>query len=147
MRAASSCSGRSCRGFSLCYTSTLRACLIGMEAGTAHHLGRHLLAQGHDVRLMPARYVRPYKKSGNKNDTVDADGIVEAVQRPTMRFVPQRTPQQLDQSTIPGERTCPGSTPALHRVRDRLVARRTSVINQLRAFLLERGITFRQATS
>ena len=114
------------------YTGTLRACLIGMEAGAgAHYLGRRLLAQGHDVRLMPARYVRPYMKSGNKNDTVDADGIVEAVQRPTMRFVPLKTPEQLDLQ-------------ALHRVRDRLVARRTSVINQLRAFLLERGITVRQ---
>ena len=114
------------------YTSPLRACLIGMEAGAgAHYLARRLLAQGHDVRLMPARYVRPYMKSGNKNDTVDADGIVEAVQRPTMRFVPLKTPEQLDLQ-------------ALHRVRDRLVARRTSVINQLRAFLLERGITVRQ---
>ncbi len=76
------------------YTSTLRACLIGMEAGAgADSLGRRLLAQGHDVRLMPAQYVRPYMKSGNKNDTVDADGIVEAVQRPTMRFVPLKTPE------------------------------------------------------
>jgi len=99
------------------YTGTLRACLIGMEAGAgAHYLGRRVLAQGHDVRLMPARYVRPYMKSGNKNDTVDADGIVEAVQRPTMRFVPLKTPEQLDLQ-------------ALHRVRDRLVARRTSILS------------------
>ena len=114
------------------YTGPLRSCLIGMEAGAgAHHLGRRLRAQGHDVRLMPAQYVRPYVKSSNKNDTVDAEGIVEAVQRPTMRFIPLKTPEQLDLQ-------------ALHRVRDRLVARRTSVINQLRAFLLERGITIRQ---
>jgi transposase len=114
------------------YTGTLRSCLIGMEAGAgAHHLGRRLLAQGHDVRLMPAQYVRPYVKSSNKNDTVDAEGIVEAVQRPTMRVVPVKTSEQLDLQ-------------ALHRVRDRRVARRTSVINQLRAFLLERAIPVRQ---
>lgn len=113
-------------------TGTLRSCLIGMEAGAgAHYLGRRLLAQGHDVRLMPAQYVRPYVKSSHKNDTLDAEGIVEAVQRPTMRFVPLKTPEQLDLQ-------------ALHRVRDRLGARRTSVINQLRAFLFERGITIRQ---
>ena len=58
------------------YTGTLRSCLIGMEAGAgAHYLGRRLLAQGHDVRLMPAQYVRPYVKSSNKNDTLDAEGI------------------------------------------------------------------------
>src|SRR5713101_9148384 len=96
-----------------------------------HYLGRRLLAQGHDVRLMPAQYVRPYVKSSHKNDILDAEGIDEAVQRPTMRFVPLKTPEQLDLQ-------------ALHRVRDRLVARRTSVINQLRAFLFERGITIRQ---
>ena len=114
------------------YTATLRTCLIGMEAGAgAHHLGRQLRAQGHDVRLMPAQYVRPYVKSSNKNDALDADGIVEAVQRPTMRFVPLKTAEQLDLQ-------------AFHRVRDRLVARRTSVINQRRAFLFERGITVPQ---
>ena len=107
------------------YTSTLHPCLIGMEAGAgAHHLGRRLRAQGHDVRLMPAQYVRPYVRSSNKNDSLDADGIVEAVTRPTMRFVPLKTAEQLDLQ-------------AFHRVRDRLVARRTSVINQLRALLFE----------
>ena|SRR2546422_338599 len=114
------------------YTSTLHPCLIGMEAGAgAHHLGRRLRAQGHDVRLMPAQYVRPYVRSSNKNDSLDADGIVEAVTRPTMRFVPLKTAEQLDLQ-------------AFHRVRDRLVARRTSVINQLRALLFERGIAVRQ---
>jgi transposase len=107
------------------------ACLIGMEACCgAHHLGTALAAQGHQVRLIPAQFVRPFVKS-NKNDYKDAEAIAEAVQRPTMRFVPLKTQDQLDLQ-------------ALHRVRDRLVSRRTAVINQIRAFLLERGITFRR---
>jgi transposase len=93
----------------------------------AHHLGRAFAVHGHDVRLMPPQYVRPFVKA-QKNDYLDAEAIGEAVQRPTMRFVPLKTTDQLDLQ-------------ALHRVRDRLVARRTGVINQLRAFLLERGIT------
>ncbi len=109
---------------------TLRPCRVGMEACSgAHLLGRQLKEQGHDVRLMPPQYVRPFVKS-NKNDFLDAEAIAEAVQRPTMRFVPLKTPEQLDLQ-------------ALHRVRDRLVARRTALINQIRAFLLERGITLR----
>ena len=113
------------------YTAKLPSCLIGMEACCGgHFLGAALTAQGHDVRLMPAQFVKPFLKS-NKNDYLDAEAIAEAVQRPNMRFVPIKTDDQLDLQ-------------ALHRVRDRLVSRRTSVINQLRAFLLERGITFRQ---
>jgi transposase len=109
----------------------LPRCLIGMEACCgAHHLARLLAEQGHDVRLMPAQFVRPFVKS-NKNDYLDAEAIAEAVQRPNMRFVPIKTVEQLDLQ-------------ALHRVRDRLVSRRTSVINQIRAFLLERGITVRK---
>src|SRR4051794_41829604 len=101
-----------------------------MEAcGGSHFLGRALREQGHDVRLMPAQYVKPYVKT-NKNDFIDAEAIAEAVQRPTMRFVPIKTDDQLDLQ-------------ALHRVRDRLVERRTCLINQFRAFLLERGITAR----
>lgn len=107
------------------------ACLIGMEACCgAHHLGTALIAQGHEVRLIPPQFVRPFVKS-NKNDYKDAEAIAEAVQRPTMRFVPIKTQDQLDLQ-------------ALHRVRDRLVSRRTAVVNQIRAFLLERGITFRR---
>src|ERR1700756_5129978 len=106
-------------------------CLIGMEACVgAHHLSRKLKAFGHDARLMPARYVRPYSK-GQKNDFRDAEAIAEAVQRPTMKFVATKTADQLDLQ-------------ALHRVRDRLVGQRTGVINQIRAFLLERGIAVRQ---
>lgn len=108
--------------------SKMTSCLIGMEACSgAHFLARTLVAQGHQVRLMPAQYVKPYVKT-NKNDYVDAEAIAEAVQRPTMRFVPIKNEAQLDLQ-------------ALHRVRDRWVGRRTAVINQIRAFLLERGIT------
>src|ERR1700758_3180380 len=106
-------------------------CLIGMEACVgAHHLSRRLQMLGHDARLMPAKYVRPYSK-GQKNDFRDAEAIAEAVQRPTMKFVATKTADQLDLQ-------------ALHRVRDRLVGQRTGVINQIRAFLLERGIAVRQ---
>ena len=106
-------------------------CLIGMEACVgAHHLSRKLQGLGHDARLMPARYVRPYSK-GQKNDFRDAEAIAEAVQRPTMKFVATKTADQLDLQ-------------ALHRVRERLVSQRTGIINQIRAFLLERGIAVRQ---
>jgi len=106
-------------------------CLIGMEACVgAHHLSRRLKALGHDTRLMPARYVRPYSK-GQKNDFRDAEAIAEAVQRPTMKFVATKTADQLDLQ-------------ALHRVRERLVSQRTGIINQIRAFLLERGVAVRQ---
>src|SRR6266404_2580145 len=103
-------------------------CLIGMEAGSgSHHIGRQLAAIGHDVRLIPAQYVKPFLK-GHKNDYRDAEAIAEAVQRPTMHFVTIKTPEQMDLL-------------ALHRVRSRLVGRRTGVINQIRGFLIERGIT------
>ena len=106
-------------------------CLVGMEACVgAHHLSRRLKALGHDARLMPAKYVRPYSK-GQKNDFRDAEAIAEAVQRPTMKFVATKSAEQLDLQTI-------------HRVRERLVSQRTGVINQIRAFLLERGIAVRQ---
>src|SRR4051794_34793176 len=106
-------------------------CLIGMEACVgAHHLSRRLKVLGHDARLMPAKYVRPYAK-GQKNDFNDAAAIAEAVQRPTMKFVATKTADQLDLQ-------------ALHRVRERLVSQRTGIINQIRTFMLERGIAVRQ---
>jgi transposase len=106
-------------------------CLIGMEACVgAHHLSRKLQSYGHDARLMPAKYVRPYAK-GQKNDFRDGETIAEAVQRPTMKFVATKTADQLDLQ-------------ALHRVRERLVSQRTGIINQIRAFLLERGVAVRQ---
>ncbi len=115
-------------------TANLPRCVVGMEACSgAHHLGRALAGQGHDVRLMPPQYVRPFVK-GNKNDYLDAMAIAEAVQRPTMRFVPLKSPEQLDLQ-------------AMHRVRDRLVSRRTALINQIRGFLLERGVAVRAGRS
>jgi transposase len=99
-----------------------------MEACSgSHFLGRALREQGHEVRLIPAQYVKPYVKT-NKSDYIDAEAIAEAVQRPTMRFVPIKTEEQLDLQ-------------ALHRVRERWVMRRTAVVNQIRGLLLERGLT------
>ncbi len=113
----------------LAYTANLQSSLIGLEACSgAHFIGRALRSQGHDVRLIAAQFVKPFVKS-NKNDFVDAEAIAEAVDRKNMRFVPIKTDDQLDLQ-------------AIHRVRDRLISRRTAVINQLRAFLLERGLVF-----
>jgi transposase len=119
------------RGNLLPFVADLPSCTIAMEACCgAHHLGRHFIAQGHSVRLMSPEYVRPYVKA-QKNDDRDAEAIAEAATRPTMRFVTMKSEHQLDVQT-------------LHRVRERLVLRRTSLINQLRAILLERGVTFGQ---
>jgi len=113
------------------FTAKLRVELIGMEAcGGAHFLGHALREQGHEVRLIPAQYVKPYVKT-NKSDYIDAEAIAEAVGRPTMRFVPIKTDDQLDLQS-------------LHRVRERWVMRRTAVINQIRGLLFERGITLRK---
>src|ERR1051326_6210029 len=113
----------------LSYTARMATALDGIEAcWGAHFVGAALRDQGHDVRLIPAQFVKPFLKS-NKNDFLDAEAIAVAVTRKNMRFVPIKTDDQLDLQ-------------ALHRVRDRLVHRRTAVINQIRGFLLERGITF-----
>jgi transposase len=115
----------------LLFTANLQVELIGMEAcGGSHFLGRALREQGHEVRLMPAQYVKPYVKT-NKSDYIDAEAIAEAVGRPKMRFVPIKSDDQLDLQS-------------LHRVRERWVMRRTAVINQIRGLLLERGITVRK---
>ena len=111
--------------------ANMKPCLVGMEACVgAHHLSRQLLALGHEVKLVPAQFVKPFLK-GQKNDFRDAEAVAEAVQRPTMRFVPTKSVDQLDLQ-------------ALHRVRSRLVSQRTAIVNQIRAFLLERGIAVRQ---
>jgi transposase len=111
----------------LVYTASLQRSVIGMEAcAGAHFIGAALQKQGHEVRLIPGQFVKPFVKS-NKNDFIDAEAIAEAVTRNNMRFVPIKSDEQLDLQ-------------ALHRVRDRLVQRRTALINQLRGFLLERGI-------
>jgi transposase len=110
------------------FTANLRVHLIGMEAcGGSHFLGKALQEQGHEVRLIPPQYVKPFVKT-NKNDYIDAEAIAEAVGRPSMRFVPIKSDDQLDMQS-------------LHRVRERWVTRRTAVINQIRSLLLERGIT------
>jgi len=108
-------------------TAGLPGCVMAMEACCgAHHLGRKLSGQGHQVRLMSPEYVRPYVKA-QKNDDRDAEAIAEAATRPTMRFVALKNEDQLDMQS-------------LHRARDRLVGERTALINQMRAILLERGI-------
>ncbi|ABF39350.1 transposase IS116/IS110/IS902 [Candidatus Koribacter versatilis Ellin345] len=113
----------------LAYTANLEPTLIGTEAcAGAHFLATALCAQGHDVRLMAAQFVKPYRKS-NKSDFLDAETIADAVQKENMRFVPVKTDEQLDLQ-------------AMHRVRTRLVQRRTALINEIRGFLLERGIIF-----
>ena len=104
--------------------------LIGMEAcPSSQWLARRLATMGHDARIIPAHFVKPYVKS-NKTGTVDAAAIAEAVTRPTMCFVEVRTPEQIDLR-------------ALHRIRDRLVGQRTALINQARAFCLEHGLAMR----
>ena len=109
------------------FFSALPPCLVGMEAcASAHHWGRELIAPGHDVRLMPPAYVKPYVKRG-KTDAADAEAICEAVTRPTMRFVAVKTPEQ--QAVL-----------MLHKTRDLLVRQRTGLINALRAHLVEYGI-------
>jgi transposase len=113
------------------FASRLPVCVMAMEACCgAHHLGRALQAHGHAVRLMSPEYVQPYVKA-QKNDERDAEAIAEAATRPTMRFVELKSETQLDMQS-------------LHRARSRLVGERTALINQLRAALLERGITVPQ---
>ncbi len=109
------------------FFSKISPCLIGIEAcATAHHWARELRKLGHDVRLMPARYVKPYVKR-HKNDAADAEAICEAVTRPTMRFVPVKTVDQ--QSLL-----------MVHRTRQLFVRQRTSLTNAMRAHLAEFGI-------
>ena len=115
------------RGQVLAFFSRLPRCVIGLEAcATAHYWARELGALGHEVRLMPAQYVKAYVKR-NKNDAADAEAICEAVVRPTMRFVPVKTAEQ--QSAL-----------LLHRGRERLVRQRTALVNALRAHLAEFGV-------
>jgi transposase len=103
------------------------ACLVGIEAcATSHHWAREIAALGHDVKLMPARYVKPYVKR-NKNDAADAEAICEAVTRPSMRFVEIKTREQ--QSVL-----------VLHRTRRLFVRQRTALINAMRGHLAEFGI-------
>jgi transposase len=115
------------RGQVLPFFKRLPPCLVGIEAcATSHYWAREITALGHEVRMMPARYVKPYVKR-NKNDLADAEAICEAVTRPTMRFVPIKTPAQ--QSIL-----------MLHRTRELFVRQRIMLVNSLRAHLAEFGI-------
>jgi transposase len=115
------------RGQVLAFFSRIPPCLVGLEAcATAHYWGRELAALGHEVRLMPAQYVKAYIKR-NKNDAADAEAICEAVQRPRMRFVPVKTAEQQ-------------ASQLLHRGREQLVRQRTMLVNALRAHLAEFGL-------
>lgn len=113
------------------FFKALPPCLIGVEAcATGHHWARILMALGHEVRLMPASYVKPYVKR-QKNDATDAAAICEAVTRPTMRFVPVKSQEQ--QSVL-----------MLHRVRELMIRQRTMLVNALRGHLAEFGVVTRQ---
>ncbi len=110
----------------LAFFAGLPPCLVGIEAcATAHYWAREIKALGHEVRLMPPSYVKPYVKRG-KTDAADAEAICEAVTRPTMRFVPIKTAEQ--QAVL-----------MLHRTRDLLVRQRTMLINSLRGHVEPRG--------
>jgi transposase len=105
--------------------------IVGMEACPGSQwLARKLRTMGHTTRIIPAQFVKPYVKS-NKNDTIDAAAIAEAVTRPTMRFVEIKRTEQMD-------------IQALHRIRDQMVSTRTRLICQMRGFCLEYGLSIRQ---
>jgi len=118
----------------LVFFSRLEPCLIGMEAcASSHYWARKLTALGHTVRLMAPQFVKPYRKN-DKNDGNDAEAICEGVQRPNMRFVPVKSPEQ--QAEL-----------AVHRIRRRLIGKRTALINQLRGLLAEYGLVLAQGAN
>ena len=122
------------RGKVLALFAGLPTCLVGMEAcASAHYWARELQALGHEVRLIPPQYVRPFVKT-NKNDAADAEAICEAVTRPTMRFAAAKSSEQ--QSVL-----------MLHRARELLVRQRTMVINALRGHCAELGLIVAQGPS
>lgn len=110
------------------FAATTPKCTVAMESCPgSQHWGRRFAEHGHEIRIIPAQFVKPYVKS-NKNDFNDAEAIAEAASRATMRFVPLKNTEQLELQ-------------ATHRVRERFVSERTAVVNQMRALLLEHGIT------
>jgi transposase len=109
----------------------LSPCLVGIEAcGTSHYWAREITKFGHEVRLMPPAYVKPYVKRG-KTDARDAEAICEAVSRPTMRYVAIKSPEQ--QAAL-----------AIHRTRDLFVKQRTQLVNMIRGLLAEFGLEIRR---
>lgn len=119
------------RGQVLNFFAQLEPCLVGIEAcGTSHYWAREIMRLGHDVRLMPAAYVKPYVKRG-KTDANDAEAICEAVTRPTMRFVAIKSAEQ--QAAL-----------SMHRSRDLLVKQRTQLVNMMRGLLAEFGVDIPQ---
>ena len=111
----------------LAFFARLPPCIVAMEAcATAHFWAREIAALGHDVRLVPPAYVKPFVKR-QKNDAADAEAIAEAASRPTMRFVEPKTPKQQARAMV-------------FRTRDLFVRQRTQSINALRAHLAEHGI-------
>ncbi len=113
------------------FIGNLPQCLIGMEACPgSQHLARAFQRYGHEVRLIAPKFIKAYLKS-QKNDFNDAAAIAEAVNRPTMRFVSVKSNEQL-------------GLQALHRIRERLVRQRTSIINQIRGFLIEYGLPIKE---
>jgi transposase len=115
------------RRYVLAFFKKLSPCLVGVEAcATSHHWSRELQGLGHTVRLIPPAYVKPFVKR-QKNDAADAEAICEAVQRPSMRFVPTKTPEQ--QSCL-----------MLHRTRHLFIRQQTAIINTIRAHLAEFGV-------
>jgi transposase len=118
----------------LTFFAELPRCIIGIEAcGSAHFWARELMALGHDVRIIPPSYVKPYVRRG-KNDAADAEAICEAVQRPNMRFVPVKSEDQ--QSAL-----------MLHKARNLIQRQRTMLINALRAHMAELGVVAAQGPS
>lgn len=118
----------------LAFFETATPALSGMEACPGSQwFARKLQVMGHTVRIMPAQFVKPYLMT-NKSDTLYAEAIAEAVTRPSMRFVPVKTVDQVD-------------IQALHRTRDQMIGKRTALINQMRAFCLEYGVAIRQGTN
>src|SRR6056297_3716926 len=109
------------------FFAELEPCVVGMEACCgSHYWARVMTDLGHEVRLISPQFVKPYVKS-NKNDRNDAEAICEAVGRPSMRFVPPKSPEQLE-------------IQAVHRIRQRLVSDRTRLVNQVRGLLAEHGV-------
>jgi transposase len=118
----------------LAFFAGLDRCVIGLEAcATAHHWARSLQSLGHEARLIPPQYVKPFVKT-NKNDAADAEAICEALTRPTMRFAAVKSADR--QSLL-----------MLHRARELLVRQRTMLINALRGHCAEFGITAAQGMS